>query len=410
MLTTLLPAAADMAAPTTGQIFWSEFLGTAVLLLLGGGVVATNLLPKSKGKDGGWLLINWGWGLAVFAGVYVAFRTGGHLNPAVTIAKVVAHMFDSSVTLAGDIPVTGTNVAVYIVAQFLGAFAGAVLCWLTFKKHFDEDLDPATTSYPVLPDGTIDLGAYAAGSVTVDLRRVAWDADGDKDAAVRIVMGAGRVLVKTGEGQPVRVDGHAEAGEFGTEFTSAWETNFPADDEQWPAKTYTVQGEELPLSHTWWPLNHSRSEAVSPAAKDRHGLISVDAEVGAGAIKAEETSSQVSWTGSTQAGTWVVSSWTDPSSGHHSGDELPVTGMTHPAVGTDVAESCLSRVMGDDEPRRARWSDVSGLSEATRSAYEGCLTTAWDREERARGSAPTATPSPTTSARPTDAPSPTPTH
>ena len=65
----------------------------------------------------------------------------------------------------------------------------------------------------------------------------------------------------------MRVDGHAEAGEFGTEFTSAWETNFPADDEQWPAKTYTVQGEELPLSHTWWPLNHSRSEAVSPAAK-----------------------------------------------------------------------------------------------------------------------------------------------
>ena len=126
MLTTLLPAAADAAVPTTGQIFWSEFLGTAILLLLGGGVVATNLLPKSKGKGGGWLLINWGWGLAVFAGVYVAFRTGGHLNPAVTIAKVVAHMFDPKVTLAGDIPVTGTNVAVYIVAQFLGAFAGAV--------------------------------------------------------------------------------------------------------------------------------------------------------------------------------------------------------------------------------------------------------------------------------------------
>ena len=89
MLSTLLPAAAEAAVPTTGQIFWSEFLGTAVLLLLGGGVVATNLLPKSKGKGGGWLLINWGWGLAVFAGVYVAFRTGGHLNPAVTVAKVV---------------------------------------------------------------------------------------------------------------------------------------------------------------------------------------------------------------------------------------------------------------------------------------------------------------------------------
>ena len=169
MLSTLLPAAAEAAAPyTMGQIFWSEFLGTAVLLLLGGGVVATNLLPKSKGKGGGWLLINWGWGLAVFAGVYVAFPTGGHLNPAVTIAKVVGHMFNSSVTLNGKLPddvhavaVTGTNVAVYIVAQFLGAFVGAVLCWLTFKKHFDEDCDPA-----------LKLGVFSTGP---EIRSYGWN-------------------------------------------------------------------------------------------------------------------------------------------------------------------------------------------------------------------------------------------
>ena len=170
MLTTLLPAAADAAAPTTGQIFWSEFLGTAVLLLLGGGVVATNLLPKSKGKGGGWLVINWGWGLAVFAGVYVAFRTGGHLNPAVTIAKVVAYLFfDPSTTLNGvpaentaeAVLVTGSNVAVYIVAQFLGAFVGAVLCWLTFKKHFDEDCDPA-----------LKLGVFSTGP---EIRSYGWN-------------------------------------------------------------------------------------------------------------------------------------------------------------------------------------------------------------------------------------------
>ena len=170
MLTTLLPAAADAAAPTMGQIFWSEFLGTAVLLLLGGGVVATNLLPKSKGKGGGWLLINWGWGLAVFAGVYVAFRTGGHLNPAVTIAKVVAYLFfDPRTTLNGvsaentaeAVLVTGSNVAVYIVAQFLGAFVGAVLCWLTFKKHFDEDCDPA-----------LKLGVFSTGP---EIRSYGWN-------------------------------------------------------------------------------------------------------------------------------------------------------------------------------------------------------------------------------------------
>ena len=170
MLTTLLPAAADAAAPTMGQIFSSEFLGTAVLLLLGGGVVATNLLPKSKGKGGGWLLINWGWGLAVFAGVYVAFRTGGHLNPAVTIAKVVAYIFFDPRTTLNGVPaentaeavlVTGSNVAVYIVAQFLGAFVGAVLCWLTFKKHFDEDCDPA-----------LKLGVFSTGP---EIRSYGWN-------------------------------------------------------------------------------------------------------------------------------------------------------------------------------------------------------------------------------------------
>ena len=168
MLATILPAFDTSLPVTTAQVFWSEFLGTAVLLLLGAGVVATNLLPKSKGKGGGWLMINFGWGLAVFAGVYVAFRTGGHLNPAVTIAKVVAYLFDPSQTLngvpaekAGAVLVTGSNVAVYIIAQFLGAFVGAVLCWLTFKKHFDEDCDPA-----------LKLGVFSTGP---EIRSYAWN-------------------------------------------------------------------------------------------------------------------------------------------------------------------------------------------------------------------------------------------
>jgi len=159
VFTTLLPAAIEAGTtPTSGQIFISEFLGTAVLLLLGAGVVATNLLPKSKGRGTGWLMVNFGWGFAVFAGVYVAYATGGHLNPAVTIAKVVGHMFDSSVTLngpaigEGGIAVTALNVTIYIVAQFLGAFVGAVLAWLAYKKQFDEDLDPA-----------LKLGVFSTG-------------------------------------------------------------------------------------------------------------------------------------------------------------------------------------------------------------------------------------------------------
>lgn len=159
MLATLLPLAPHEL--TTGHIFMSEFLGTAILLLLGGGVVATNLLPKSKGKGGGWLMINWGWGLAVLAGVYVAYDTGGHLNPAVTIAKVVGHMFNPEVELAAGVAVTTMNVLVYFAAQFLGAFVGAILCWLTFKQHFDEDCDPA-----------LKLGVFSTGP---EIRSYGWN-------------------------------------------------------------------------------------------------------------------------------------------------------------------------------------------------------------------------------------------
>ena len=75
---------------SNGEIFISEFTGTAMLLLLGCGVVATAILKGSKGEGGGWLLINFGWGLAVFAGVFVSAKSGAHLNPAVTVGLLAA--------------------------------------------------------------------------------------------------------------------------------------------------------------------------------------------------------------------------------------------------------------------------------------------------------------------------------
>ena len=150
------------------DVFASEFFGTTMLLLLGAGVVATNLLPKSKGRGGGWLMINWGWGLAVFVGVYAAWKTGGHLNPAVTVAKVVAYWFDPEVTLNGAavgsataVDVTFGNVLVYLAAQFLGAFVGAVLAYLAFKKQFDQDCDPA-----------LKLGVFSTGP---EVRSYGWN-------------------------------------------------------------------------------------------------------------------------------------------------------------------------------------------------------------------------------------------
>lgn len=117
--------------PTNGEIFLYETMGTAMLLLLGTGVVANVVLKGTKGNGGGWLLINFGWGLGVFAGVYVAFNTGAHLNPAVTVALLI----DGGVTFGQAI--------IYWLAQFLGAFIGAVLCWLAYKDHFDVEEDPA---------------------------------------------------------------------------------------------------------------------------------------------------------------------------------------------------------------------------------------------------------------------------
>ncbi len=114
---------------TNGQIFLYETLGTAMLLLLGCGVVATAILRDSKGFGGGWLLINFGWGLGVYMGVYVAFPSGAHLNPAVTVSQLIM----------GN--VTAGQAIFYFLGEFLGAFLGAVLAWVAFKQHFDLEED-----------------------------------------------------------------------------------------------------------------------------------------------------------------------------------------------------------------------------------------------------------------------------
>lgn len=111
--------------------FIAELIGTAFLILLGNGVVANALLQKSKGFNGGWIAITFGWAIAVFVGVYItAPYSGGHLNPAVTIGLALAGKF------------SWTKVIPYIVAQMIGAMIGAVLSWLCYKKHYEEQNNP----------------------------------------------------------------------------------------------------------------------------------------------------------------------------------------------------------------------------------------------------------------------------
>jgi glycerol uptake facilitator protein len=121
-----------------GTIFLSEVFGTAMLTLLGCGVVANALLAKTKGNAGGFLMITWGWAIAVMSGVFVAAKSGAHLNPAVTLGLIM----DGKKDFVPGIPVDFSSSITYFGGELTGAFLGAVVCWLAYKQHFDEELDP----------------------------------------------------------------------------------------------------------------------------------------------------------------------------------------------------------------------------------------------------------------------------
>lgn len=105
--------------------FVSELTGTCILILLGNGVVANVVLSKTFGNNGGWIVITFGWAIAVFVGVYIsAAASGAHLNPAITISLAFK---------SGD----WSNVPVYIAGQMLGAMIGATLVWANYRQHYD---------------------------------------------------------------------------------------------------------------------------------------------------------------------------------------------------------------------------------------------------------------------------------
>jgi glycerol uptake facilitator protein len=112
------------------QAYIGEFIGTMILIILGDGVVAGVLLRNSKAENSGWIVITFGWGLAVAVAVYCVFQfSTAHINPAVTIALAVTGQFDWA------------QVPGYIIAQFLGAFVGAVIVWLAYLAHWPETDD-----------------------------------------------------------------------------------------------------------------------------------------------------------------------------------------------------------------------------------------------------------------------------
>lgn len=335
-----------------------------LVLLLAGGIVISAL----RGRRGGWMT-GFGWLAALVALPLLAF--GSVLPPDTIKSPVVTH------------PVT-----------------------ITLS---DADLDPSTTSYPTTSEGAIDLGTYGAGSITLDLRQVTRAAgpDSSESAQVHLAVGTGRIRIKTNEGQKVRVGARPRLGMVEAELGSPWilSGSTVQQDHGWSGeavRTYTVDGNESYSSSLLQPA-HGFTQLTSPATEGTTAL-DVDAQLGTGAVQVEESSPQVRWRGSTQTSTWVVDYWTDSDGVHHG--ELPVEGMTHPAVDSDDAEQCLEQLRDDDDSfpdaGESSWRDLSELSTAQRSAYENCLTTAWEQGKGTPGSTPAATPSAT--------PSPTPTH
>src|SRR5688572_13965729 len=138
---------ADEAIPSTESVrpsmspyFVGEFLGTAVLTLLGCGVVAGVLLAKSKSNNAGWIVITAGWGFAVASGIFTAkaFGAPGAINPVGPLADIILEKIK---------PAQGLEM---IAAEFLGAFTGAVLVWLAYLAHWKET-----------PDQGAKLGVFA---------------------------------------------------------------------------------------------------------------------------------------------------------------------------------------------------------------------------------------------------------
>lgn len=117
----------------------AELVGTAILVLLGNGVVANVVLKDTKGHASGWIVITAGWALAVAVAVYcTASISGAHLNPAVTLGMAVIGKF------------AWADVPSYVLAQIAGAFVGAVLVWLAYLPH-----------WKVTPDAGTKLAAYS---------------------------------------------------------------------------------------------------------------------------------------------------------------------------------------------------------------------------------------------------------
>ena len=128
----------------------SEIIGTGMLILLGDGVVAAVLLAKSKAENSGWIVITFGWGMAVMVAVYsVGFFSGAHLNPAVTLGLWIHGSINGSMAWK------------YFLGEMIGAMVGAFLVYLAYFLHWKDTEDPG-----------LKLAVFSTGPA---IRNYAWN-------------------------------------------------------------------------------------------------------------------------------------------------------------------------------------------------------------------------------------------
>jgi len=160
--------------------FLSEFVGTAILITFGAGVVANVVLSKTKGNNSGLIVITLGWGMAVYMGASASLALGGagHLNPAVTIASAV--FSDAAVDTGILLEMIG--------GQFAGAIAGSIIVFIAYKQHFDET-----------EDANAKLGVFATAPA---IRNTTWNLTTEIIGTFVLVLGASLLSMpesKTGQ-------------------------------------------------------------------------------------------------------------------------------------------------------------------------------------------------------------------
>jgi len=168
---------------------FAEFFGTAILIILGDGVVANVVLQRTKGHDSGWIVITAGWAFGVTIAVYcVNSISGAHLNPAVSIA----------LASIGSFP--WNRVPLYIAAQVAGGFVGGVIVWLAYLPHWKATPDPTSklavfSTIPAIRAPGANFGSELIGGFMLVLALLAVLGPGNFVPGSDLAKGIGPVLV-----------------------------------------------------------------------------------------------------------------------------------------------------------------------------------------------------------------------